>query len=98
MKFGECVNLAAEGALDGWKDSVRGRLALVIVLDQFPRNIYRQSPKAYAYDEIARKITLETIEQVRFSHVTVCAIFSHSECVTVSQDLTNSDVVNGTLC
>ncbi|BFI12994.1 hypothetical protein MPTK1_4g13540 [Marchantia polymorpha subsp. ruderalis] len=63
MKFGECVNLAAEGALDGWKDSVRGRLALVIVLDQFPRNIYRQSPKAYAYDEIARKITLETIEQ-----------------------------------
>ncbi|KAG6558037.1 hypothetical protein Mapa_000217 [Marchantia paleacea] len=63
MKFGECVNLAAEGALDGWKDSVRGRLALVIIFDQFPRNIYRKSPKAYAYDEIARKITLETIEQ-----------------------------------
>ncbi|BFI33192.1 hypothetical protein MPTK2_4g90160P [Marchantia polymorpha subsp. ruderalis] len=48
MKFGECVNLAAEGALDGWKDSVRSRLALVIVLDQLPRKIYRKSPKAYA--------------------------------------------------
>lgn len=42
-----------DGAHADWKDSPRGLLALVIVLDQFPRNMFRGSPQAFASDDIA---------------------------------------------
>lgn len=49
-RFGETHRLGAEGALDHWADSPRGRLALVILLDQLSRNIYRGTPAAFAQD------------------------------------------------
>ncbi len=45
---------AARGELAGWEASAEGALALVIVLDQFPRNMFRGSPRTYAADERAR--------------------------------------------
>jgi uncharacterized protein (DUF924 family) len=45
---------AAEGALAAWEASPEGALALVLLLDQIPRNIFRDTPGAYATDAMAR--------------------------------------------
>src|ERR1700730_14113541 len=44
---------AAEGALGSWEASPEGALALVLLLDQIPRNIFRDTPRAYAADPVA---------------------------------------------
>ena len=49
-KFGALLENAARGALDGWAGTPSGRLALVVLLDQMPRNIHRGSPAAFTYD------------------------------------------------
>ncbi|MDP8946588.1 MAG: DUF924 domain-containing protein [Actinomycetota bacterium] len=61
-RFGELLEQARRGELDHWADTPRGRLALIIVLDQFSRNIYRGSPLSYAQDEKALELALEGIE------------------------------------
>jgi uncharacterized protein (DUF924 family) len=43
----------ARGGLERWKDSARGCLALVVLLDQFPRNMFRDTPRAFAADPLA---------------------------------------------
>jgi len=59
--FLETHELGARGALDGWKSAPRGRLALVIVLDQFSRNIFRGTARSFAQDARACDSTLEAI-------------------------------------
>ena len=49
-RFEDGVRAAAEGQLDDWAAIPRGALALIILTDQFPRNIYRDTPRAFAYD------------------------------------------------
>src|SRR5262249_25651263 len=44
---------AAAGALRSWEVSAEGALALVLLLDQVPRNIFRETPRAYATDAAA---------------------------------------------
>ncbi|HEY2336034.1 MAG TPA: DUF924 family protein [Burkholderiales bacterium] len=46
---------AAAGRLPGWQADPRECLALVVVLDQFPRNMFRGGPRAFATDELARE-------------------------------------------
>jgi uncharacterized protein (DUF924 family) len=53
---------AAQGEYKGWEDTPRGRLALVILLDQIPRNLYRGSPEAFASDPMALDLCLESME------------------------------------
>ena len=53
---------AAEGALDGWAASPRGALALILLLDQVPRNLFRGSPRAFATDAKARDLCLAAVE------------------------------------
>ena len=53
----------AAGALDGWVASARGSLALVLVLDQVPRNLFRGKARAYAYDGEARAVATAAIAQ-----------------------------------
>jgi len=48
---------AAEGKLATWEQSAEGTLALMILLDQFPRNMFRGSARAFATDPQARAIT-----------------------------------------
>src|SRR5579871_5857111 len=52
-QFGGLVERAARGDLAGWADSPRRRLSLIILLDQFPRHIYRGTARAFAHDEQA---------------------------------------------
>lgn len=60
-RFEDALELAARGALDGWKATPRGRLALVIVLDQFSRNMFRNTPRAFAQDARACATALEAM-------------------------------------
>jgi len=52
--FEDLQEEAAAGALDGWREEARSCLALVILLDQFPRNMYRGDAKSYATDRKAQ--------------------------------------------
>lgn len=52
---------AAAGELWTWRDSARGRLAEVIVLDQFSRNIHRGTPAAFAQDPMALVLAQEAV-------------------------------------
>jgi uncharacterized protein (DUF924 family) len=61
-RFGGVLEQARRGELDHWADTPRGRLALIVVLDQFSRNIYRGSPLSYSQDEKALKLALEGID------------------------------------
>jgi uncharacterized protein (DUF924 family) len=54
---------AAAGELSSWETSDDGALALVIVLDQFPRNMFRGSAETYASDALAREVALRAIER-----------------------------------
>ena len=48
--------------LDAWSDTPRGRLAAIIVLDQFTRHVFRHRPEAFAGDERARRLCHDGIE------------------------------------
>lgn len=55
-RFGAALGPATAGALDGWAAAPAGALALCILLDQFPRNLHRGTPLAFAADAKAREI------------------------------------------
>lgn len=61
-RFGATLAAAKAGQLDDWAATPRGRVALIIVLDQLSRNIHRGDPQTYDADEHARKLTLDGIE------------------------------------
>jgi uncharacterized protein (DUF924 family) len=52
---------AAAGRLAGWDDSPEGALALVLLLDQMPRNMFRGSPRVWATDPLAREVAERAI-------------------------------------
>jgi len=58
-RFGELVKQASGGELDAWAETPEGRLALIILLDQFRRNIFRGEPEAFEQDNKALKICIE---------------------------------------
>ncbi|WP_461601696.1 DUF924 family protein [Aeromonas rivipollensis] len=57
-RFGELAQAAAEGEIAHWAEVPVGRLALILLLDQLPRNIHRASPAAFAQDARARDLCL----------------------------------------
>ena len=58
-EFTDDVDLASAGKLNHWAESPRGRLALIIMIDQFRRNIYRNTVKAFSKDKLALKYCVE---------------------------------------
>lgn len=52
---------AAEGGRRGWMNDARGSLALVILCDQFPRNMFRGQAQAFATDALARKVACHAV-------------------------------------
>lgn len=54
--FGATHAAAHRGELDDWAATPEGALALIVLLDQFPRNMFRATPKAFASDPKAREI------------------------------------------
>ena len=61
LRFAPLVTRAAVGELDDWLGSPRGRLALILLTDQFPRNIWRGQAAAFAFDVLALRWAKETI-------------------------------------
>lgn len=62
QRFGAAATAAAAGRLDHWAESPRGRLALILLLDQLPRAIRRDTPGAFAQDAAARILTEQGLE------------------------------------
>jgi uncharacterized protein (DUF924 family) len=61
-RFEPVYEEAAAGGLDHWKSEARSCLALIIVLDQFPRNMYRGDTRMYAADALAREAARHAVE------------------------------------
>jgi uncharacterized protein (DUF924 family) len=62
-RFETCVRQAAAHALDHWATTPAGRLALILLTDQFPRNIYRSTPQSFAFDAQARDLCKQGLRQ-----------------------------------
>lgn len=62
-KFESLWETAASGALNHWADSAEGALALVIVLDQLPLNMFRNQSKSFQTEQLAVSITRQTVER-----------------------------------
>jgi uncharacterized protein (DUF924 family) len=62
-RFLDDIEAAAAGRLRHWEATPEGALALVILLDQFPRNIFRNSARAFAADPLARAVANRAITQ-----------------------------------
>ncbi|MDW8398545.1 MAG: DUF924 family protein [Acetobacteraceae bacterium] len=60
-RFGHALLPAREGALDGWIAEPRGALALLLLLDQLPRNLFRGTAEAFASDAKARAVAREAV-------------------------------------
>jgi len=86
-QFLELHQAAARGELDEWLDDAVGSLALVLLLDQFPRNAFRNTPAMFATDDLARQYARVAInaghpEQVdRSLALFFCVPFIHSEAI-----------------
>ena len=62
QRFADAVDRASRGELDDWVAEPAGRLALILLLDQFRRNLYRGLPEAFTCDDTALHLCLEGIE------------------------------------
>lgn len=62
-KFFEVHIQATKGELYSWRLTPQGRLAEIIILDQFSRNIYRDDPRAFTFDSTALVLAQEAISQ-----------------------------------
>ncbi len=77
-RFEPCLIALSKGELDAWQTEPKGRLAMIILTDKFSRNIYRDTPRAFAFDTRAINLVhdgiknsvdkkLRLIEQVFFN-------------------------------
>src|SRR6202007_1113452 len=62
VRFGSMLERAANGKLAAWADGPRRRLSLIILLDQFPRSIFRGSARAFAQDPQALALALSGMQ------------------------------------
>lgn len=91
-RFGPLIQAIYDGRHDDWLSSPQGRLAAILVLDQFTRNVYRGRPESFAFDDRAREfckqgITLGHDEQLSpIQRVFFYLPLEHSESM-VDQDL-----------
>lgn len=68
-QFGGLVDLAMASGLTEWEQSVPTRIALILLLDQFSRNVYRGTAQAFSGDERARQLVLESLQQDHEQHL-----------------------------
>ncbi len=62
-RFGALRDQVLESEAEGWRDDPEAVLAAIILLDQFSRNLHRDSAEAYAADPLALRLALEAIER-----------------------------------
>ena len=63
LRFEGPHHAAARGEYDAWRDSAEGALGLLLLLDQFPRNLFRGTAHAFATDPLARSVARDAIAQ-----------------------------------
>ena len=86
-QFADLYEEAAVGNLDGWRDDAESCLALVIVLDQFPRNMFRGDGRTHAEDDRALGASRYAVEHAldrelpAFQRMFLYMPFMHSESV-----------------
>jgi len=84
-RFGALVDKARSGELDEWAESPRGTLALIILIDQFSRNLYRGTPAAFSCDSMALGLARRGYESGHFGelrtieHLFAAMPFRHAE-------------------
>ena len=84
-RFEPVYEEATAGRLDHWKSEARSCLALIVVLDQFPRNMYRGDARMYAADEKAREAARHAVEHTYdrelspYGRLFIYLPFEHSE-------------------
>jgi uncharacterized protein (DUF924 family) len=66
-RFSPLLERAIQGELDDWAREPRSRLALILILDQFSRTIYRGHARSYAQDERACALAIEGIENGHYA-------------------------------
>jgi uncharacterized protein (DUF924 family) len=87
-RFLPTYEAAAAGKLAAWEQTAQGALALLILLDQFPRNMFRGDPRAFATDPLAMAITAHAIMRGFDAQVPAelraffYVVFEHSENLT----------------
>ena len=92
QRFGARLEAAGRGELWEWRLSARGRLAEIIVLDQFSRNVHRATPAAFANDGMALVLAQEAVAQRRDRHLDVAwraflyMPYMHSESLKVHDE------------
>jgi uncharacterized protein (DUF924 family) len=64
QRFAAGVEQALAGDLDGWAATPHGRISLILLLDQFTRNLFRDSPRCYSGDAKAQHLALEALDSV----------------------------------
>ncbi|MGP9802332.1 DUF924 family protein [Rheinheimera sp. NSM] len=94
QRFLPLLQQAAAGELFSWRESAAGRLAEIIVLDQFSRNIYRNTAQAFAQDAMALVLAQEAVAAgalaqlnadernfllMPYMHSESCAVHQHAE-------------------
>ena len=91
QRFGDLVQRARNGDLDQWREQPESSLALILVCDQFPRNLYRGSPEAFASDSMAVEVLMASL--ARDFHLALHPVerifmylpFEHAENVTLQR-------------
>lgn len=91
-QFGDVLLQATQGELSSWRCDSVGRLAEIIVLDQFSRNVYRDSPKAFAQDGMALVLAQEALTLPSFAALPLAyqkftvMPFMHSESAVIHEE------------
>ncbi len=62
-RLGGLYQKAAAGEFQDWRQTPEGCVALLVLLDQVPRNVFRGDPRTYATDEMARAVTGHALDQ-----------------------------------
>jgi uncharacterized protein (DUF924 family) len=84
-RFGPLVNSAIDGGLTEWETPLGSRLALVLLLDQFTRNVHRGTARAFAGDARAQQLVLHTLagaqdaQLPRIGRLFLCMPLMHAE-------------------
>jgi uncharacterized protein (DUF924 family) len=88
-RFGDLVEQALAGKLREWTEQPQGWLAVVLLLDQLPRMIYRNTPKAFAGDQRAQALVQHGLKLERDQHLDplqrtfIYLVLEHSEDLAV---------------
>lgn len=91
-RFGAYCEAAARAECFDWRRSMRGRLAEIIVLDQFSRNIWRNSPRAFMQDPLALALAQEAVNMPEYEQLNahekkfILMPFMHSESPLIHEE------------